>query len=59
VGQSTSCAIRIDRTAWCWGHNGDGQLGVGDNTTRTSPTQVSTLLATIVAPGYVGTYLIE
>ncbi len=37
-----TCAIRSDNSLWCWGaSNGNGQLGVGDNTNRSSPTQVA------------------
>jgi hypothetical protein len=24
-----TCATKTDGTAWCWGHNGDGRLGLG------------------------------
>ncbi len=32
---------RTDRTVWCWGNNDHGQLGLGDTSVRTTPTQVS------------------
>ncbi|MCW2749614.1 MAG: Alpha-tubulin suppressor [Aeromicrobium sp.] len=35
-----ACAIKDDDTAWCWGNNGDGQLGIGNNVDKHSPTQV-------------------
>jgi alpha-tubulin suppressor-like RCC1 family protein len=35
------CAQRNDNTLWCWGYNGTGQLGLGDQTNRTSPVQIS------------------
>jgi alpha-tubulin suppressor-like RCC1 family protein len=34
-------AIRSDDTLWAWGYNGDGQLGDGTTTSRSSPVQVS------------------
>jgi hypothetical protein len=34
-------AIKTDGTAWAWGLNTEGQLGVGDTTSRSSPTQIS------------------
>jgi len=37
---SFSCAIKLDRTMWCWGRNSQGQLGLGDITHRSSPVQV-------------------
>jgi alpha-tubulin suppressor-like RCC1 family protein len=38
-----SCGIRddgTDRTLWCWGDNGYGQLGLGDSTDYDTPQQV-------------------
>lgn len=35
-----SCAIRTDGTAWCWGDNALGGLGIGTTTTQPSPAQV-------------------
>ena len=37
-GQGHTCAVLGDDTVWCWGRNGDGQLGVGDNTTTNALT---------------------
>lgn len=36
------CAIKNNGTLWCWGNNEDGQLGLGDTTNRSVPTQVGT-----------------
>jgi hypothetical protein len=33
------CALRGGER-WCWGHNGDGQLGLGDTEVRCAPTRV-------------------
>jgi alpha-tubulin suppressor-like RCC1 family protein len=46
AGWNHACAIRFDRTLWCWGGNGDGatgygQLGDGTLQNRASPVQVS------------------
>ena len=38
-----SLAIRDDGTLWAWGTQGQGQLGLGDVVTRSSPVQVGTL----------------
>jgi alpha-tubulin suppressor-like RCC1 family protein len=43
VGYLHSCGIKVDGSLYCWGDNGDGQLGLGDlgwATERTTPTQV-------------------
>ncbi|MBI5531739.1 MAG: hypothetical protein HY898_03415 [Deltaproteobacteria bacterium] len=29
AGQDSVCVQRTDGTAWCWGHNAEGQLGIG------------------------------
>ncbi len=34
-----SCAIDVDANLWCWGANGDGQLGFGDKEFRSQPEQ--------------------
>jgi alpha-tubulin suppressor-like RCC1 family protein len=36
-------AIKTDGTLWSWGYNNDGQLGLGDITSRSSPVQVGSL----------------
>jgi len=41
VGVGHSCAIRNDRTAWCWGWNGFGQVGDGTGADRSSPVAVA------------------
>ncbi len=32
LGEYHTCAIRQDRTLWCWGRNSDGQVGIGTAT---------------------------
>lgn len=39
-GAGHACAIRTDGSLWCWGDNHRGQLGVGDLSDRSEPTQV-------------------
>jgi alpha-tubulin suppressor-like RCC1 family protein len=35
-----SCGLTTDGTLYCWGTNGDGQLGIGDNSNQNEPTLV-------------------
>jgi alpha-tubulin suppressor-like RCC1 family protein len=42
AGENFVCGIRsATHTLYCWGNNGNGQLGVGNTTQRTQPGQVS------------------
>lgn len=42
AGRFHTCVAMADKSAWCWGHDGNGQLGDGfaTPTDRTSPVQV-------------------
>jgi alpha-tubulin suppressor-like RCC1 family protein len=40
AGGDFSAAIKSDGTLWVWGENGSSQLGLGDTTDRSTPTQV-------------------
>jgi alpha-tubulin suppressor-like RCC1 family protein len=39
-GYQHHCALRTDRSLYCWGDGGSGRLGVGSTTLSTSPVQV-------------------
>ena len=41
-GGAHTCAIRANGTLWCWGSNSNGQLGIGNQTDRKLPSQVTT-----------------
>src|SRR5205823_2677844 len=43
------CAVKSDGTAWCWGYNGQGQLGDNTSTQRPNPVQVKTGASTYLA----------
>lgn len=51
AAENNSCAIRSDRTVFCWGDNGWGQIGDGTTTDRRTPTQSSQRTALAVASG--------
>lgn len=37
-----TCATRTDGTVWCWGYNGQGQAGIGNESNQDLPRQVTT-----------------
>ncbi len=51
AGESHTCAIRRDRSVWCWGKNDRGQLGDGTTSMRRTPTQVPVLKASAITAG--------
>lgn len=48
-GGAHTCALLTNGNVRCWGNNNSGQLGVGDNIARNTPTLVTGLSATAVA----------
>jgi alpha-tubulin suppressor-like RCC1 family protein len=41
VGTLSACAVRSDKTVWCWGGNELGQVGDGTTVNRPEPQQLS------------------
>lgn len=57
---SNICAIKTDGALWTWGKNTSGELGLGDQTHRSSPVQVGSLTNWKVAgPGYSSTLAVK
>jgi alpha-tubulin suppressor-like RCC1 family protein len=50
VGDSHTVARRTDGTIWTWGYNGYGNLGLGDTTNRSVPTQIQNASLTTAGP---------
>ncbi len=40
-GQGYACGVTTTGAAYCWGNNGNGQLGDGTTTNRTTPVAVA------------------
>lgn len=38
----TTCGVRGQGTLWCWGYNGEGQIGDGSELSRPSPERIGT-----------------
>jgi alpha-tubulin suppressor-like RCC1 family protein len=50
-GYRYSCVLKVDGALYCWGANGNGQLGLGDRVERTVPTRVGTSTWSSLAVG--------
>jgi alpha-tubulin suppressor-like RCC1 family protein len=64
AGGDASCATTVTGAGYCWGDNGDGRLGVGDSTDRSTPTAldggaISSSPITEFFFGYAGAMLLD
>ena len=41
AGGDHTCGVSQDKSLWCWGQNGNGQIGDGTTTDRPSPVRIS------------------
>ncbi|MBU1070514.1 hypothetical protein KJ975_13185 [Myxococcota bacterium] len=48
AGGDHTCALTTSGAVYCWGENSSGQLGIGNNIDKTTPTAVSGLLSGMV-----------
>lgn len=55
-GKAHSLALLQDGTVWAWGRNDNGQLGLGDLTTRWAPFQITGLPGTMVGVSAGGSF---
>ena len=56
IGGGSASGIKDDGTFWKWGRNFRGSLGLGDNTSYSSPMQVGTDKSTWLKNGGMGSY---
>ena len=60
IGDTHSAALKADGTIWTWGNNSDGQLGIGDNVSKTYPIKVMEIENAIdVSVGYYDTVVVK
>ncbi len=50
-GDDNCLALKSDGTVWTWGYNYYGQLGLGDNISRSTPTQIPSLTGIVSVSG--------
>jgi alpha-tubulin suppressor-like RCC1 family protein len=55
VGANHSCGIATTADVWCWGFNGNGQLGQAATTAIIRPTRIVGLTASELAASGIGT----
>ncbi len=51
AGRAHACVVDRASAVWCWGQNGQGQLGNGTTTNSATPVRVPGVAATLIAAG--------
>jgi alpha-tubulin suppressor-like RCC1 family protein len=51
AGQAHTCSVLSDANVVCWGFNQYGQLGIGSTSNTITPSSMTGLINTILAPG--------
>ena len=60
IGDTHSAALKADGTVWTWGNNSNGQLGTGNNISKTSPIKVMNIQDVIdLSVGYYDTAIVK
>ena len=60
AGINHTLGVKADGTLWAWGKNDVGQLGLGNNTNKTTPTQIGTASNWVfVSAGYSTSFAIK
>ncbi|MBK8256114.1 MAG: hypothetical protein IPK82_26025 [Polyangiaceae bacterium] len=59
ITRDTACGLRGAGTLWCWGRNGDGQVGNGATANVVAPVQIGTAVYASVEAGQFHTCAID
>jgi len=52
LGFDSGCALKSVGTVWCWGYNGNGQLGTGDRRSQRTPVDTGLTGITQISAGW-------
>ncbi|HEX3299808.1 MAG TPA: chromosome condensation regulator RCC1 [Actinomycetota bacterium] len=52
LGFDSGCALKTTGTVWCWGYNGNGQLGTGDRQSQRTPVDAGLSGITQISAGW-------
>src|SRR6188472_529030 len=52
LGFDSGCALKTTGSVWCWGYNGNGQLGTGDRQSQRTPADTGLTGITQISAGW-------